>query len=237
MYNKIYQLEVYVYLNNNIHIKNSYEKIANLINFSMNKNQELSKLHLQHRGFKHYCISGLTPSEKDMILKEGEIYSFRIRSLKQEIINNFKSTLQGIETEDFIVVNINDIIKFEADNVNEIYSVTPTIVTKNDKCWNYIEDEFEYFKQSIFNNLNKKYNDLQKINLSVNIDDIIDDISIKNKYAVVTEYKNVKFLGYKVRIKFKDNNLAKDFIRVALAEGIGERNSSFCQGFCNGRKI
>lgn len=235
MYEKIYELEVQLYLNKNIKINDSYEYIGEFINYSMNKSKTLQELHSKHRAFKHYCFSGMYPVETDMIYKEGEIYNILIRSYKWELLNEFKKNMVELSNDNFCVINVNTIKEYHKQNIEYIDTLTPTIVTVSEnnksKCWNIKNDNLEYFNQAIFNNLSKKYNDLQGINQTFNYEDIIDDIEIKNKYAIITNYKGIKFLGYKIRIYFKDNNIAQEFANLSIAEGVGEKNSSIGHGF------
>lgn len=232
MYNKIHELIITVYLKQDINVKDSYEEIATLINYSMNKSNELSVLHKKGNDMKHYSISGLYPVEMDRVYKSDESYNFLIRSYKKEIMKDFEQCLNNLSNDIFDVIMI---VKKEYDksNIDYIDTLTPTMVTvkEQQKCWTHNNHSKEYFVQAIFNNLCRKYNTLQGIRQDFNITDIIESVEIKSKSAIVTNYKNIKFLGYKTRVYFKDNNIAQEFANLAIAEGIGEKNSSFGQGF------
>ncbi|WP_252225246.1 MULTISPECIES: CRISPR-associated endoribonuclease Cas6 [unclassified Clostridium] len=231
MYNEIFEIQVQLYLKENIELKNSYEKIGTLINFSMNENDFLKQLHTKKGKYKEYCLSGMYPIEQEKIYKQGEVYNILIRSYKHNIIKNLHSCLKDLENDNFIIINVNDIKRYKKSNIDYIDTITPTIVTKDNRCWNYLKDSKEYFDKAIFNNLVKKYNYLQGINQIFNYEDVIDEINIRNKYAIIINYKGVKFLGYKIRVYFKDNNIAQEFANLSIAEGVGEKNSSFGQGF------
>ncbi|HBJ1650428.1 TPA: hypothetical protein LA460_000332 [Clostridium botulinum] len=233
MNNKIYELKVSVYLNKPLKLKNTYEEIGNFINYSMEGSTYLAELHKQKKIFKHYCFSGLYNIESDKIYKEETIYTFMIRSYKQEIINNLQVCLNGLDNDVFTVIEI-ERVQYSKSNINYIDTLTPVVITNKDTCksWNILKDDIKYFNTAIFNNLVKKYNSLEGISQQFNYNDIITNMEIKNKYAIVISYKGVKFLGYKVRIYFKDNSIAQELANLCVAEGIGEKNSSFGQGFC-----
>ena len=232
MYNKINELVITVYLKQDISIKDSYEKIATLINYSMNQSNKLSILHTQGNEMKHYSLSGLYPIEKDMIYKADESYNFLIRSYKKEIINEFKHCLDNLSNEVFDVIMVNK-KEYDKSNVEYVDTLTPTMITIKEQktCWTHNNHSKEYFVQALFNNLCRKYNTLQGIRQDFNILDVIENVEIKSPSAIVTNYKNIKFLGYKIRVYFKDNNIAQEFANLAIAEGVGEKNSSFGQGF------
>jgi CRISPR-associated endoribonuclease Cas6 len=229
MYNKIYELSISVYLNKNINQNDMYEKIAEFMNYSMNKSKLLSVLH-KGKDLKHYSLSGLYPIETDRIYKADETYNFLIRSYKKDIINEFEYSLKSLSNEIFNVIMI---IKKEYDksNVQYVDTLTPTMMTKDFRCWSHNKDTKEEFLHAIFNNLCHKYNTLQGIRQEFNMEDIIENFEIKSKCAIITNYKGIKLLGYKLRVYFKNNNIAQEFANLSIAEGLGEKNSSCGQGF------
>lgn len=231
MYNKIHELTVTVYLKNDINVRDSYEKIATLINYSMNKSNELSILHKKGNEMKHYSSSGLYPIEFNKIYQADEVYSFLIRSYKKAIIDEFQICLNDLSNDDFNVIMITK-KEYDKSNIEYVDTLTPTLITtKEMRCWSHTNNSKEDFINSIFKNLSRKYNTLQGIRQDFNMEDIIESFEIKSKCAIITNYKNIKFLGYKVRVYFKDNNIAQEFANLSIAEGLGEKNSSLGQGF------
>lgn len=230
MNNKYYESEISVYLKQNIPSKDVYDKLSKFINFSFNNSQELSCLHKQS-GFKHYSFSGLYPIEKDNIYKADEIYSFLIRSCDKKIITEIMKCMTNFKNEDFITTNTT-LKEWDYKQINYVDNLTPTIITlKNGRRWNKDIDGEEIAKENIFNNLVRKYNSLNKTDFTFKYEDIIKNVKIKSKCAIIINYKNVKFLGYKFRVEFQENNIAQEIANLAVVEGIGEKNSSFGMGF------
>lgn len=228
----INELRVTVYIKQDLKSRNSFEEIGKLVNYSMNKNDNMKKLHLKKKSFKHYCLSGLYPVDK--IYKEDECYTFMIRSYKKDMINNLQKCLDGLENDVFVVIDTQIKVYKYSNNIKYIDTITPTIIThlERQQSWNILKDDKDYFCSRLFENLNNKYNSLENIVQHFDYDNIIDKVEFKNKCAIIVEYKGVKFLGNKIRIYFKENNIAQQFANLCIAEGVGEKNSSFGQGFC-----
>lgn len=228
--NKYYEIKVSVYLENNIYSKDMYDKQANLINYSFNSSQILSCLH-KRKGFKHYSFSGLYPVEKDYIYKADEIYNFLFRTYKKDIADEFIRVIQKTKNDDFVVTDVSLRI-WQHKEINYVDNITPTVITLKDGIrWNKDTHGIEIAKESVFKNLVKKYNSLNNTNFKFRYDDIIKDIEVKSKCAIVVNYKNIQVLGYKLRISYKDNSIAQEIANLSVVEGIGEKNSSFGMGF------
>lgn len=231
MKNSNYQeVTVSVYLNNNIRVIDMYEKLSRFINFSFNNSKLLSELH-KNIGLKHYSYSGLYPIEQDSIYKADEIYSFIFRSYNNKIINEFITSMQTLENDDFIVTNVST-KRYKCKSIQFVDNLTPTIITLQDGIrWNKEIHGVEVAKESIFKNLMKKYNSLYNTSFDFKYEDVIKDISVKSKCAIIVNYKGVKFLGYKFRVEFQNNGIAQEIANISVVEGIGEKNSSFGMGF------
>lgn len=228
--NKSYhEIKTSVYLNNNIHSSDMYEKLSNFINFSFNNSQVLSCLH-KSKGFKHYSFSGLYPIERDYVYKSDEIYSFLFRTHDKEVANEFVKSIMNLNNDDFITTEVS-LKTWNYENIKHIDNLTPTVFTLNNGLrWN-LNDGMEIAKERIFNNLMKKYNCFNNTSFSFGYNDMIDDIIIKNECPIVINYKGIKFLGYKFRVKFKENPIAQEIANFAVVDGIGEKSSSFGMGF------
>ncbi|MBU3092742.1 CRISPR-associated endoribonuclease Cas6 [Clostridium sp. CF011] len=227
---KYYEIEVSLYTNNDIHSSDMYEKLSRFINFSFHNSQMLSSLH-KTTDFKHYSFSGLYPIEKDNIYKADEIYSFLFRSYKKGIIEEVATAIKGLKNYDFIVTNIKT-KDWEHRDIKYIDNLTPAVITLKDGMrWNKDTHGVGIAKESIFKNLMRKYNSLNSTKFELNYEDIIKDIAVKSKCAIILNYKGIKILGYKFRVEFQENSIAQEIANLAVAEGIGEKNSSFGMGF------
>lgn len=228
---KIYELKVTILLKEDLKLNDSYGEIGRFINYSMNKSDSLAELHKRGRTFKHYCFSSFYPCELDKIYKKENYYTFLIRSSKGNIINALKESLDGLENDIIETMDIEN-VEYKKSNIDYIDTLTPVIVTKDNRSWNILKDDKAFFDKAIINNLVKKFNELENISIETNYNDIVDRITIKNKYAIIVNYKGIKMLGYKVRIYFKNNIIAQEIANITLCDGVGEKNSSCGQGFC-----
>lgn len=230
MNKKYYEVEVSLYMNNDMHSSNMYDRLSRFINYSFNNSQMLSCLH-QATGLKHYSFSGLYPIEKDNFYKADEIYSFLFRSYKKQIVDEFVKSLNNLKNDDFIVTNIK-VRDWEHRDIKYVDNLTPTVFTLKDGMrWNKDIHGIEIAKESIFKNLIRKYNSLNNTKFEFKYEDIIKDIIVKSRCAIVLNYKGIKILGYKFRVEFENNGMAQEIANLSVAEGLGEKNSSFGMGF------
>lgn len=227
------ELVVKVYLINDVPADKSGWFIGNLINNAMLKDSELSKLH-KRNNLKHYCFSGLYPIETDYTYKANGIYNFILRATDEELLFKFGQSLSSARNENFIVLSITYYNK-NWDNVKAIKTVTPIITSacdENGKQQSLVLNKAgaKAIKDKMFFNLSYKYKKLNEIEFATNFDVIFEDIIINPKVNY-PKYKNIMLIGYKATLYFKDNQLAKAFAKIALTEGIGEKNSSCGAGF------
>ena len=67
---KFFELGMGVLLKNDIHFRDSFEIISQVINKTMFSDTELSKLHKENR-FKYYVFDSFLPIQKDGIYKKA----------------------------------------------------------------------------------------------------------------------------------------------------------------------
>lgn len=226
--NKFYELQVSVMLLNDIPVKDSFESIANILNYSFHKSDFMTSIH-KSIGLKGYSFSGLYPIEKDSVYKSNTSYTFIIRTVSQTINNEIKVCLMGTENANMIVYDIQSIIRNNS-YIDYVDTLTPAISTMNNsKRWNMNVDSMESIKKLIINNLSRKCNVF--LGKEIDVDNIIEYIDIKSKCGIVIHYKNMKMIGYKFRVAFKDNAEAQQVANMSIALGIGEKNSSLGLGF------
>ncbi len=79
---QIYELKCTSYLKKDIPFKQSFNIISKYISFSMSQNNEFKNLHKQ-TNFKYYSFASFYEIEPDKIYKQGNTYSFNIRSLDE----------------------------------------------------------------------------------------------------------------------------------------------------------
>lgn len=233
------ELFVKVYLLKDINKKNINETLSNFVNYVMNKDSKLATIHTRN-GYKRYSLSSLSPTENDGIYKKDEIYEFTIRGVDSNIIDKFEMVLKKERNENFIVFDINKHL-IDIKYIKELRSLTPAIITLKDeennklRCFNLLKDNIEIAQKKIFENLLKKYNFINKVNLKIEYNDIFENINTMHEIAIVSNYKGIKLLGYKYLLEFKNNDISQSFAEIALINGIAEKNTlSF--GFTNKAK-
>ena len=228
----VYELTVKIYLLNNMKVNHIGYHIGNFINGAMKKDKDLSKLH-NRNNLKHYCFSELYPIEEGFSYNQNGVYTFSIRSADLDLIMKFDRVLQGAKDNNFIVITMSH-SEVPVKKIKGIRTIMPVICTvrENEKFRSLTidKDGEEAIKEKIFYNLNYKYKKLNNVDLTTSFDSVFENIIIKPKVKYIY-YKNIMFLGYKAILYFKDNSLAQDFARIALAEGVGEKNSSCGAGF------
>jgi len=170
-----YEIKINVYLINDIHCNDVYEKLSRLINLSFNNSQVLSCLH-NRTGLKHYSFSALYPIELDRVYKADEIYTYLFRTYDSHIAKEYASSTINAKNEDFVVTDV--VSKtWEHRDIQYVDNLTPTVFTLKDGMrWNKDTHGLDIAKKSIFKNLINKYNSLNVTKFEFRYEDIIKDI-------------------------------------------------------------
>ncbi|WMJ81630.1 CRISPR-associated endoribonuclease Cas6 [Clostridium sp. MB40-C1] len=216
-------------LKKDIYFAESGYVIGKNINKTMLLDKDLKELHPK-KEYKHYVFNSFYPLEKDKIYKSGKLYIFKIRGLNFEFMKKIKICLQRLESNDFKVISVAT-SEIKQRHINELYTVTPVIITIDNKPWLQGED-LEIFKNRVEANLEKKYKDF--FNEDINIQGIfIKSLKFKNRTPMYFNYKGIKLLANKVSIEVQDNEEAQKIDFLAMAVGVGEKNSAIGAGFCS----
>jgi len=234
---KYFELICTAYLKRDISFKNGFENISKYISYSMAQTKELKLLH-ENVGFKLYSFGNFFPIESSKIYQKGKNYTFTLRSLDEKFIDILAQTLrQNINNPNFLVVETQKKVvkKFF---ISEIYSATPVIVTtKKNLFWTFEKDgDILKLQKQLHDNLEKKYQVFYNQKLKP-FQNFIQLLEIKNKTPQIIEFtkddKNIKFFGNKFKIVPNEDEISQKLAFVALACGLGEKNS-FGGGFCLG---
>lgn len=228
----VYEITLKVYLLKPISIEESQEKIAELIDKALAKNDEFLEMHNENT-FKNYCFNSFYPIDESGVYKADSIYTLKIRSVNKDLAqylnntlaNEYTSCIKGLVTEIRIIPK-----KY----IEKIYSITPVILKNNDGYWkNCIT--FEAFEKRIKENLIKKYNFINNEKLDEDFE-LYTAIELKNKKPIAISYKGKRILGDKINIVLSDDPRAQELAYMAIGTGIGEMNARG-QGFVNFRWI
>lgn len=228
----VYEITLKVYLLKPISIEESQEKIAELIDKALAKNDEFLEMHNENT-FKNYCFKSFYPIDESGIYKADSIYTLKIRTINKDLAqylnnilaNEYTSWIKGLVTEIRIIPK---------KHIEKIYSITPVILKNNDGYWkNCIT--FEAFEKRIKENLIKKYNFINNEKLDEDFE-LYTAIELKNKKPIAISYKGKRILGDKINIVLSDDPRAQELAYMAIGTGIGEMNARG-QGFVNFRWI
>ncbi|WP_027400511.1 CRISPR-associated endoribonuclease Cas6 [Anaerovorax odorimutans] len=226
---KFIELVVTVILKKDIYFADSGYVIGKNINKLMLLDKDLRELHVKKQ-YKNYVFNSFYPLEKDKLYKKGKAYVFKIRGLDDEFMKKVHKYLKVLDSDDFDVISA-AFEEIEQGNIRELYTLTPVIITIDDRPW-LQNNDLHLFIDRLESNLEKKYKSF--FNESIDIKGkLIENIRFKNKVPMSFNYKNVKLLGNKISIDVKENIEAQKTAFLALAVGIGEKNSAVGAGFCN----
>ena len=236
---RYFELKCKAFVKKDMAFQTSFEALSKYISFSMYQEGE-GEVH-QKEGFKYYVFGGLLPIETEKVYQQGNLYSFTIRSLDETLIDTLKTTLrQNINNENLQVVEAHKktISQFF---ITELYSATPVIVSiSNGKYWTMNESgDIVQLQKQLHENAEKKYQSFFGESLHVT-QNFIQLIEIKNKVPqnilITKEGKSIRFFGNKFRIVPNEDDVSQKLAFVALACGLGEKNS-YGAGFCLGGNI
>ncbi len=235
-----FELTCTAYIKNDITFTESFERLSTYITYAMMRDEKLKALH-NSSGYKYYVFGGLLPIEKSRICAKGNTYKFVIRSLDESFIDTLSKTLrENIDNPHLLIVETHKraIRQFF---ISELYSATPVIVSLkgSDKFWAK-EDDLMLLHKQLQENLEKKYKSFygEEINPKQNF---IQLFELKNNRLQTIQTNKthsngspVKFYGNKFRIVPNEDEMSQKLAFVALACGLGEKNS-FGGGFCLGK--
>lgn len=228
---KLYELTIAVILKRDIEFKNMNEEISKVINKSFLKDDKLKEFH-ETNTFKMYSFSGFQPIEMKGY-KKGNMYSFKLRSMDRIFAMTMKNFIKATNNDFFDVVTIG-LESIAYRHINELYTLTPSIsVIEKNRHW--IKDDFdvELIRDRINSNIQRKYKMWFGEELDFN-HDLIDTLELKNKKAIVLNYKGGKLLTNKFKITIKEDEVSQKLAFMILATGLLEKNS-LGLGFCTAR--
>lgn len=222
------ELSTKVYLTKNIAANEMMREIAGLIDLTLGKSEEYLDFH-NSKTYKGYVFDGFYRVETDGVYKEGRIYTFRLRTIDDDLVKYLEQYLPVAYTKCIKVLTINKRI-IPKKYIERIYSLTPVLI-KNDKGYWRTHVSVDEYERRIRENLIKNYNYVIGGKLDENFE-FFTHLKFDNKKPIAVPYKNdINLLGDKITVYISENNTAQDLAYFALAAGIGE-NSARGFGFC-----
>lgn len=228
---KYYELNCTAYLLKNIYFDEANKKIGAHINNGMSLDNELLTIH-RDKGYKFYVYDSLYPRETDKTYRKGRIYVFKIRSIDKELISRIRKVITRAKSNEFHILSTELKVR-EQYFINELYTVTPAVLTIDNKFW-VKGDSMKLLERRIQDNLIKKYQDYYRKIIKTE-ESFIQGIQLKNYKPIGLKYKDIRLMGSKMSILVKEDQVSQDLAFIALGTGLLEKNSSNGMGFCIGR--
>lgn len=215
---KVYEITLKTFLLQNIHKDQALERIAELVDKSLSADDDFLDFHNKNK-FKNYTFNSLYKLEDDFIYKEGNLYSIKLRSVDEELVNYLKVNLANEYTE-HIKALTTECKELRRKQLERIYSITPIIIKTEGGYWkgNLSLEEYE---MRIKNNLIKKYNNYFNTKIDENFE-LFRGIEFTNRKPISSTYKNIKILGDKLTLYIAENETAQELAYFALGAGAGE---------------
>ena len=228
-----FELICKTYIKKDIAFEQSFEVISKYISYCMTK-AGFEEFH-KSKGYKHYTFGGFLPVEKEKVYKQGQTYSFTFRCLDEKLASTLSKALrENVNNPDMLVLETQK-KKISQFFITELYSATPVIVTlENGRYWSLQESgDIMQLKKQLHDNLEKKYKSFYGESLHVK-DNFIQLIEVKNTVpqSIITHKgtQAIRFFGNKFKIVPNEDEVSQKLAFVALACGLGEKNS-FGGGF------
>ena len=218
---KVYEMYVKVYCVSNLSKNNILEQISKLIDTCLVENEIWKDYHLK-LGYKYYSYSGLKPLEKDGQYKQGNIYTFVLRTCEEGLKEHFRIHLHKQYTSYFKVLTVEH-KEIREQFIEKIYALTPMILKFDTGYWRGHYSE-EIFEKRLRENMIKKYNLLNAIKIDEDFE-LFNYIRFDNQKPVAFHYKDIILLGDKVTLGIATNQIAQSLAYLSIASGIGEMNS------------
>ncbi|GAA0123524.1 MAG: CRISPR-associated endoribonuclease Cas6 [Clostridium argentinense] len=225
---KVYEITLKIFLLKDLPMNNAYEQLSELIDKSLCKDEELLTLHNENK-YKYYTFALPYKLEQDKIYRAGNLYSVKIRTVDEKILENLKTQLVNMYTSVIKALTI-EVKVIPKKHISTIYSITPIVIKTDNGYWkgNLSLDQYE---KRIKENLIKKYN--QFFNEKINEDfPLYNFIKFDNKKPIGIKYKNITLLGDKLTLNIADDEISQRMAYLALGAGLGEI-SSRGMGFVN----
>lgn len=228
----VFEYKQRVKLKKNIPYECVSEKIAYFVDSTLGKDEKYLQFH-NSKEYKNYVFDLLYPCESDREYKSGKIYSFRIRTVSQELAEFFSAKLNYHISNEFQGLG-GEVNIVQQKILDKVYNLTP-IILKNDGGYWRQNLSVQEFEERLLINLVKKYNAIQQTKLDENIQ-LYDFMEFKNDKPIKVRYKGKVLLGDKIQFVAAKNKVAQDLWYMALGTGIGENNARGA-GFLNYRYL
>lgn len=227
---KLYELQVKLYVLVDTKRRIVLEQLGKLIDTCLMQDEDMQKLH-KRIGYKYYTFSEPMPLERSGVYRKGNIYTFIVRTVDEQLAqyfnrylaNQYNTIFKFLTTEGRILKN---------RPIERLYSLTPVVLKFDTGYWKDKYSE-EIFEKRVRENLIKKYNALHATKLEEDFE-LFTYLKFDNIKPIAFHYKDITLLGDKITIELANSSVAQELGLLAIGSGIGEMNSRGA-GFVNYR--
>ena len=224
-----HEIRFVVACKSNLDTRNYYEKISNGINFCMMNRKETKELHLKN-GYKGYSFY----IREQLPIKTGSLFHLIMRCYGDNLSAWMKECLLQKDNDYFFCQNVDYDREYTYHPLVKrlaMKTVSPVVITN---LWDDFSDGTKVVEY-IGANINKKYN---SITGETQWHNPVSGVVILGNKICVTNYKSGCIAGRKVLVVFKDDELSQKMAFVAMAYGLGEKNTlGFGTCFANNEYI
>lgn len=227
------ELKIVLMLKKDIMVKECGYILSKIISGAMSKNIELLKYH-NESFFKLYSFDNLYPLAQNGLYIKGNLYNFRLRSIKDDFIKSLKRELYKFENE-YAKIIIVDEKSIKQRTIEEVLSLTPIILSlKKDENSSLLDvEKLGNIQDDIICNLIKKYNSYYNTQISYEeVAHMFTTVKIASR-PISVGYKGISLIGIKYRFKISKDSLSQKLAFFAEAVGLGEKSSACGAGFCH----
>lgn len=231
----VYHIQCNIFTLKNIALNNLYEEISTYVDSVLVSDEKMKLLHTLP-GYSYYSISGFNVIEPDKIYKEGKIYTFSLRCLKEDMCNFFLKNLGEGKTDSMKGLTATMKV-IPRRYIEKLYTVTPAIIKLGGEgYWRGVLSLEEYENRLLVNSI-KKYQQLTGKQLDENFK-LYDGIRFLNRKPISSHYtkKGISLLGDKLELDISSNEMSQEVAYMLLATGVLENNARGF-GFVNYRSI
>ena len=226
---RVFQVDIKINLLKNVSYQDTLYSLGSFLNHALSLSDETLDLHLK-KEFKGYCFSNLKPMEPDKVYKEGQVYSFSVRTVKKELAQYLTKVLPEITWEGMkgIVAKSMLIPKIP---IEKLYTLNYCII-KNDSGYWKKNLTLEEFEKRLNDNCQKKYTFFTEKEIE-QTKKFYSHIQFLNRKVIAMHYKDISLLGDKIELCIDADPVSQEVAYMLLGVGLGENNSSMGAGYVN----
>jgi len=225
---QFYELICILSLEQDLKHTEAYEYLSRLISGAMLLDGELKEFH-ESKQMKPLNFCNLYPVEMDRVYRKGRLYRFNIRSFNPELIIKLKYLMIKAHKDKILM---NEIKQRHYKVISEITTLTPACATVGERSW-VKEDGLPILMSRIVSNTARKckmvFGEFEERE-----EEFFECIEVISNQGTKIPYKQGSFLGYKLKLLIKPDELSQKLAFTIMGCGILEKNT-IGLGFCRAR--